>query len=1036
MKKILFLLFALVSFCSGIYAQQKTISGIVKDSSTDEPMIGVSVVVKGTTTGVTSNLDGKYTINVADDQTLVFSFLGMQTLEVKIKPNTPSTLNVSLDVDDIMMNDVVVVGYGVTRRRDLAGAISSLKPDDIEAGVISDMSQLLKGRAAGVQVRQNSLEPGGGVSIRVRGASSVSADNEPLYVVDGFQTDNMTHINPDDIESIEILKDASTTAIYGARGANGVILITTKKGKSGQFNVEYSYSGSVKMMYNPWDLLDAGESIALSRRLYEQNPTATSSQWTAEQAKYRGKGTDWIKETTRNATTNLHQISVSGGSEKLTAFTSANYMTEPGILLNTNYERFGGRTNINYKISDNIRTGANLSFAHSKKKFLDMGTISSDKNIMYRIFNLEPWKNKDGYNVFGIKERRPGVFEEMEGADLFQKYNTLYASIFAEVDLLPSLTFRGQYTYGYDHLKTQKYYNKSTTIGQQYDGQAFVGHEETTRNQLEGILTWNKSFGERHDVKVIGGSSYIFQKGEGDEVQAYGFASDVFSYKNLGAAEYLDWIGSGQSSLRKASFFSRAEYVLDNKYILNASIRADGSSVFGASNRWGYFPSASLAWHIGDEPFMDFAKPLFSRIKLRTSYGTSGNDGIRFGLSQYQFSVRDVYVGGSERRKGMYPSNPYNPSLKWETTAQFNIGTDLTLLNGRIEASMDFYVKRTKDLLNPGTIHPSGGFPNYVDPNGRRYEYTAMMLNDGEIDNRGFELTINTTNITTNDLTWTSSFNLSTNRSRVTKLNNGQARFQYIRPHGLYDEKEYIILQEGQPLSAIYGYVFDGIIQTGETYDAQPNSVAGDPKFKKLNGGDGPIDESDRKVLGHGTPSAMLGLSNTLRYKDFDFSFFLEASLGGKMLNLTRIYLEDNNRLKDSEQRWTQGGRIMTDEKGNSYTTAGYASTTVPRNGYQRSSEVQYGSYINSRFVESSDYLKLRNIELGYSLPIAKWGSTKNYIKAMRVFIGAQNLFTITGYKGFDPDISTNGSSAISQGLDLNSYPAYRSFNFGAKVTF
>jgi len=1035
MKKILILLFSLISVCCGIYAQQKVISGIVRDSKNDEPLIGVSVIVKGTATGVMTDIDGKYTIQALVNQTLAFSFIGMDTYEVKVTANTPLGLNVKLESNEVIMDDVVVVGYGVTKRRDLAGAISSLKPDDIEAGVISNMSQLLKGRAAGVQVRQNSLEPGGGVSIRVRGASSVSAENEPLYVVDGFQTDNMTLINPDDIESIEILKDASTTAIYGARGANGVILITTKQGKSGQFNVEYSYSGSVKMMYNPWDLLDAGETIALTRRLYEEDPTATSSKWTAEQAKYTGKGTDWVEETTRNATTNLHQLSVSGGSDKLSAFVSANYMTEPGILLNTDYERFGGRANVNYKINKSVRAGANINFAHSKKKFLDMGTVSSDKNIMYRIFNLEPWKDKEGYDVFGTKDRRPGVFEEMEGAQLFQKYNTMYASVFAEVDLLPSLTMRGQYTYGYDHLKTQKYYDRSTTTGQSYNGQAFVGHEENTKHQVEGVLTWHRKFGDLHDVKAIGGASYIFQNGESDEVQAYGFASDVFSFKNLGAAEYLDWIGSGESSLRKASFFGRAEYVLKNKYILNASFRADGSSVFGADNRWGYFPAGSVAWHIGDEGFMDFAQPLFSRIKLRTSYGLSGNDGIRFGLSQYQYSVRDVYIGGSTAQKGMYPSNPFNPNLKWETTAQWNVGADLTLLNGRIEASLDFYIKRTKDLLNPTPIHPSGGFPNYTDTNSRRYEYTAMMVNDGKIDNRGFELSVKSNNITAKDFTWTSTFNLSSNRSRVLELNNGESRFQYIRPHGSYDEKEYIILQEGKPLSSIYGYVFDGIIQQGENYSAQPNSVAGDPKFKDLNG-DGIIDENDREVLGHGTPSMILGFSNTFTYKGFDFSFFIEASLGGKMLNLTRIYLEDNNRLKDSEQRWTQGGRIMTDENGGTYTTTGYASNTVPRKGYQRNSEIQYGSYINSRFVENSDYLKLRNIELGYTLPLKKWGKTTNYIKAVRFFIGAQNLFTITGYKGFDPDISTNGSSAISQGLDLNSYPAYRTFNFGAKVTF
>lgn len=1030
-----FILFTLcfIAFCSS-YAQQRTIGGVVRGSDGNRPLVGVSVIVKETPHGVSTDANGRYTIQVAPGQTLVYSILGMKTHEIRVSESTPTVLDVVLQPGEIALEDVVVIGYGVSRRRDVAGAISSLNPDNIEAGVVSNMSQILKGRAAGVQVRQNSLEPGGGVSVRVRGASSVSAENEPLYVVDGFQTDNMVHINPDDIASIEILKDASTTAIYGARGANGVVLITTKTGKADQFNIDYSFSQSIKRTYNPWTLLDAGETIGLSRRLFEEDPTATSSRWTAEQAKYKGKGTDWIEETTRRASTRLHQLSVSGGGDKVTAFVSAHHLSEPGVLLGTDYDRFGGRANINYKITNSVRAGANTSFAHSTKKFLDMGTVSSDRNIIYRIFNLEPWKDKNGMDVFGTQDRRAAVFEEMDGSELYNRYNTMYGTVFAEVDLLPSLTFRGQYTYGYDHLKTQKYYDRSTSIGQAYRGQAFIGHEETSRHQFENILTWHQKFGEYHNFKLIGGTSYIKQLGAGDEIQAFGFASDVFSFKNIGAAESLDWIGSGQSAIKKASYFGRAEYVFADKYIFNASLRADGSSVFGANHRWGYFPAASAAWHIGDEAFMAFAKPLFSTIKLRTSYGLSGNDGIRFGLSQYQYSVRDVYIGGNDRQKGMYPSNPYNPNLKWETTAQWNIGTDFTFLQGRIEANLDFFIKQTKDLLNPTAIHPSGGFPNYTE-DGRRYEFTAMMVNDGKVDNRGFELGVKSTNISKEHFTWSSAFNMSINRSRVTELNDGQPRFQYIRPHGSYDEKEYIILQEGQPLSAIYGYVFEGIIQQGETYSPQPNAVAGDPKFRDLNN-DGLIDEDDRMVLGQGTPRMILGLSNTVVYKGLDFSFFLDASLGGKMLNLTRIYLEDNNRLKDSEQRWTLGGRVLTDENGDPYTTVGNPSNTVPRKGYQRNSEIQYGSYINSRFVENSDYLKLRNIELGYTPPLKTWGNTGQYVKSVRLFVGAQNLLTLTRYTGFDPDISTNGSSSIAQGLDLNSYPAYRMFNFGAKVTF
>jgi TonB-linked outer membrane protein, SusC/RagA family len=767
-------------------------------------------------------------------------------------------------------------------------------------------------------------------------------------------------------------------------------------------------------MYNPWDLLDAGETIALTRRLYEQTGDAKYNKWTAQQATYRGKGTDWLKETTHDAFTVLHQLSVSGGTDRLSAFMSANYLDEPGILLNTNYNRYGGRTNLQYKISSKVKAGANLSFSQSKKKFLDMGTISSDKNIMYRIFNLEPWKNKEGYDVFGIKARRPAVFEEMSGAQLYRHFNTMYATAYADIELLPSLTLNGRYTYAYDHLKTEKYYDRSTSIGQSYKGQAFLSHEENVKHQIEGVATYHPKMESKHDIKITAGTSYIYQKGKGDEVQAYGFASDVFSFKNIGAAQHLDWIGSGESSVKKASVFGRAEYIFNNRYIINGSVRADGSSVFGADYRWGIFPAGSLAWHLGEESFMAFAKPLFSRIKLRTSYGLSGNDGIRFGLSQYQYSVRDVYIGGGEGTKGMYPSNPYNPKLRWETTAQWNAGIDLSI--GRVEASFDYYIKRTKDLLNPDPIHPSGGFPNYVN-DGRRFEYTAMMVNDGEIENRGFEIAIKSTNIDKKGFVWSTAFNLANNHSKVLKLNNGKPRFQYIRPHGSYEEKEYMMLKEGEPLSAIYGYVFDGIIQQGESYAPQSKSAPGDPKFRDLNG-DGKIDENDRTVLGTGIPKTIIGLNNSFTYKDFDFSLFFEASLGAKMLNLTRIYLEDNNRLAASADRWTRA----------------YASNSVPRSGYQKNDKLLYGSYVNSRFVEDADFLKLRNIELGYTFAGEKWHLKT--LKTMRMFVGAQNLLTFTKYQGFDPDVSTNGSSAIAQGLDLNSYPAYRTINFGVKLTF
>lgn len=520
-------------------------------------------------------------------------------------------------------------------------------------------------------------------------------------------------------------------------------------------------------------------------------------------------------------------------------------------------------------------------------------------------------------------------------------------------------------------------------------------------------MTWHQQFTEKHDVKVVAGTTYTKHIYEQNGMQGFGFSTDEFSFNNMGAAQTVQWINSAREDNTTTSFFARAEYVLNQKYILNASVRADGASNFGPGNKWGYFPSGSVAWQLGDEPFMSFIKPLFYDLKLRASYGVTGNDGIGNYLSQRKFAMTDVYLGGGSIVKGMYPSNPENKDLKWESTSQLDLGIDFSLLDKRIEVNFDYYDKRTKDLLNPISVSSStGGFQ-------------TMTGNNGKIQNRGFELFIKSNNIVNNNFSWNTTFNISRNKNKVLELNQGEARFETVRPQGWYNWEEYAMLKEGYPLSSLYGYVFDGIIQTGETYAAQPGAVPGDPKFKDLDG-DGKITINDREVIGDGNPDVILGLGNNFKIYDFDFSFFFDASIGNDLLNLSRVVLEDDNRLIDSKDRWTQHN----------------PSNEIPRNGYKKDSGVKYGSYINSRFVENASYLRLQNVEVGYSLPLKKWGDMYKYVKNLRVFVGAQNLFTITGYTGFNPEVSTNGGKAVSQGLDFSSYPAYRTFNFGAKIIF
>lgn len=985
--------------------QKKQISGKVTDSS-EAPLPGVSVKVKGITIGIVTDNEGNYTLTVPDEATtLVFSFVGMKSQEVTIAGKTH--IDIVLEEETYGIEEVVAVGYGVSRKRDIAGAISSIKTDDVKAGVITSTAQLLQGRAAGVQVRQNNAEPGGDISVRVRGASSISSNNEPLYVIDGFQTSIGNQINPNDIESIEVLKDAASTAIYGARGANGVVIITTKKGTEGKFSVDYNYTLATKSLYNPWDLMNAQDYMSFATKNWKDNGSQGNPPYTDKQLLYTGSGTDWIAKATRVASTQNHQISILGGTKKLKMSIMANYLGDLGVLQNTEFNRFSTRLNLDYNLTDRVRFGTNVYAARTFKNYITMGTNATNDNIIYSILMSSPFSTDTDVNIFGEPARKSTLLQELNSVKFENIANNIYATIYTEADILKSLTARVAYTYSNDNTKSRKYYPKTTNIGLADNGQASIENAKGDNQQLDAVLTYKKNFNKKADFKVIGGMTYTAYTGVEDGIYARDFSTDAFSFNNIGAAKTISSVYSSQYQRNTLSYFSRAEFVYNNKYIINASYRADGASNFGSGNKWGYFPAASVAWQIGDESFMSFIKPVFSSWKLRTSYGITGNDGIGSYLSLGRFGITDVYLGGADVQKGYYPSSPSNPKLKWESTSQLNIGTDVAMLNNRIQVSFDYYIKTTSDLLNPLLVPIStGGF-------------TSMMANNGKIENRGMELFIRSTNIQKPNFVWTTSLNLSRNKNKVLELNKGEARFSTLSPQGWYNWEEYSILQEGRPLSTIYGYVFDGIIQKDEKYAAQPNSIAGDPKFKDLDG-DGKITPKDRTDLGDGNPDVIFGLANNFKIYDFDFSFFLDGTYGNELLNMSRFILEEQGRLRDSKDRWSPNN----------------PSNTIPKNGYRKDAGIKYGSYINSRYVENASYIRLQNIELGYSLPIKRWAKVNDYIKGLRIFIGAQNLLTITQYTGFSPETSTNGGSSVAQGLDYNSYPAFKTFNCGAKITF
>lgn len=1000
MKRFLLSL-SLIFLCGVGFAQTQQYHGIVCDE-TGEPVPGAFILVSGTNNATESDGNGVFNITGKAGDVLEVSCLGMKSTTLTLPTSSSAQLKVELVSDTNVLEETVVVGYGVTRKRDLAGSVSSIKTDEVKAGVVVSTADLLRGRAAGVTVRQTSFEPGGGVNIRVRGSSSISADNDPLYVVDGIQSAVGNQVSPEDIESIEILKDAAATAIYGARGANGVILITTKHGTPGGFSADYSYNIGIKKMRNPWELMDAEDKIAYDMNVWRENGSAGDPPYTEEQQAYKGKGTDWLKEMSRNALTQTHTVTVQGGNDRLTAAATFISTTDQGVLMNSDFKRTSARINADFKATDWLHLGINSYTAGTDRTYFSTGTASSTSNVIYWLFLASPLNTVSGKDVFGRDSRVKKVYYELKYQDYNVGANNNYVTVYAEAKPLKSLTARVQYSTSTEMDKYQTYYDRNTSVGASYNGQATVEIEDVKYRQAEGVVTYHQKFGE-HDLKWIGGGSYQSNVYNYTGQSAHDFTTDVFSYNNMGAASTIDWISTAKTRKTNVSFFTRAEYVFKDRYIVNLSFRADGASNFGKNEKWGYFPAGSLAWQLGDEPFMAFTKPYFDGIKLRASYGRTGNDGIGTYRSLRTYAFQDVYLGGNSIVKGMFPNNAGNSELKWETTSQLDFGADLSMLDGKIEVNFDWYNKLTTDLLNDINISTS------------TTGLSTRKGNNGEIRNRGIELFLKYNVYDSRDFSYKTTFNLSHNRNTVVSIS--APTYYEVRPHGSYAYTQYAVVEEGEPLSTIYGYVWDGIIQEGETYSAQPKSQPGDPKFKDLDG-DGVITEADRTSLGHGEPDWVFGWGHTFRWKNFDATVFIDAALGGSMLNISRLLLEDNNRLKSCSDRWTRSN----------------PSTTMIRGTWQRDGGLQYGSFVNSRFVESADYLRLSNIEIGYTIPLKSLGI--NFVKSARAFVGANRLLTLTKYSGFDPEVSTNGSSAVTQGLDFNTYPAYRQFNAGVKVTF
>lgn len=969
--------------------QQKSISGKVTDSS-GVSLPGVSVVVKGTTTGVITDVDGKYTLSkVPENAILQFSFVGMKTQEIEVGGKT--SINVVLADETIGIEEVVAIGYGTVRKSDLTGSVASVKGTDISALSSTTVSQALQGRVAGVQVQQNNGQPGANMQVRIRGANSIKGSNDPLWIIDGFPGDQ-SMINTSDIESMEVLKDASATAIYGSRGANGVVIITTKRAKEGRMQIEYNGSFSVQTLAKKLDLLDAKEYMQYMN-IQQVNKTGLEF-FTADQINRAGSGTDWQDLCFRQAPIHDHSINISGGNEKAQYSLGGSFFDQKGIIFNSGYSRINLRSNLNYNISPKINVSSNIiiSRADNDKQASEGGnrgttligaiivappTLSPyDENGLYNQLNTQySWLSGLQNPIAWVNEKSYKWYSNRTMANVAFNYKPLEGLSIKISGNVSSANNRE------DDYITSKYPNSS--------GSASISLGETVSLNSDNIITYNKTINEKHRISVMGGVTYEQSVNKSVGASGNGFLSDIFETYNIGSAITPGIASSGYSKWTLLSYLSRLNYSYNDKYLATVSFRSDGSSRYSKGSKWGYFPSGAIAWRVSNEDFMKNIS-LISNLKLRLGYGETGSTAIS------PYSTLDLMATGQTTfNKDLYtyfsPSSYYLSNLKWETTAQTDIGMDVAFLDNRIRLSADYYIKNTRDLLNVVEMPRSSG-------------YISSTKNIGKIQNKGLELQLDA-DLVDKAVKWNISTNISFNRSKVVKLAGGQDVFGNSLDIVIIRD-QLNLLREGQPIGVFYGYQEKG-------YDGKGNINYKD------NNNDGFISAADKTIIGNPNPDFTYSLNSTLSYKNFIFSFYIQGTQGNdlyslSMAALTCDYQEGINTFRDVlYDHWT------TETPNAKYPALTSAATSSLK--------------MSDRFVYDGSYIRLKNIELAYNLPINKIP----WMKKAQVFASAQNLLTITNYPFWDPDVNAKGgSSSITQGVDEYVYPTSKNITLGFRLNF
>lgn len=996
-----------------IAQNNQQISGQITSSVDNAPIPGVNVLVVGTSTGTTTDFDGNYSISAPEGSKISFSFLGFVTKTISVSNQT--TINVSLQEDSNELDEVVVVGYGARKKSDITGSVSSVKSDELTAFPVQDAAQALQGRAAGVVVQSNNGgEPGAPINIQIRGNTSIGANSDPLIVVDGFVGATMPQ--PNDIKSMEILKDASATAIYGSRGSNGVIIVTTKKGRKGKITVELNSTYAVNNTANKLDLLNAEEFVDYQNKIRaNQGNTTPFPAGTAD--------TDWQDLIYRTGNTQNHQVSFSGGSDKANFYASGNYFSQDGVLINSDFEKATFLTNLDTQVTSKLKLGLNLFGSRSTKN--GVATQSTGLNgvggggddaisLAMRFAPDKPVQDANGAftvnDAVGDPVDNPYAVASQRTDET--KVDDFRANAYLSYDILEGLNFKT--TFGMSTSNTTRgMYVPSTLIvsASAVRGRASIQNNKNQTVLSENYLTYTKEIGNGA-LTALAGYSYQKSVSEMSLVQGTGIISDSFKQYGLGTSTGFLQPNSSIQTVEIQSVFGRLNYDFADKYLITATVRRDGASNFAANQKYATFPSAALGWKISNEEFLKENNTV-SNLKLRASYGVTGNPSI----APYQSlaKLQSIYASSNgETVPAVTPEQPENPDLKWETSYQTNVGIDFGFLNNNINLSVDYYNIDTKDLILANNASPEYlGFSN-----------ANILTNAGEINNSGFEISLNTRNISNENFTWTTDLNFSANKNKVAALVNDADIFFDGTP-SYFSHDRSTILRVGEEVGLFWGYDYAGVLQSDGVAPSGTatlsGGVPGDPLFRDVDG-DGSITESDRTIIGNPNADFNWGFTNNFVYKDFDLNIFFQGSSGGEVMNLTNVQLNngDSNTTRDYyNNAWTPEN----------------ASTTQPRVGNNSNRE------ISSRFVEDGSYIRLKNIAVGYNLPTSVLANTG--IENIRFSVSAQNLLTWTSYSGLDPEVNyygSNGSNNTStntiKGFDFGNYPTVKSVNFALNLKF